>query len=125
MSDRITPAVIPNTHYSATCVECSKQIQLPREILWHITGEPTGQTTLYQAIAYPCPHCRQIQTLLIRDFESHRTTAAKSSLKQRAYGLLRCEEATCTFAVPLYGLWVPETAEQEEAAGTKPGYGGG
>ena len=102
--------------YPLPCVKCSTRILLPNRILLHILGDLEGRTTPAPAVAFVCPHCKQVQRLLKKEYASGRMGHGPDSSDTELLLWPRCGIVTCKAVMPLYALWSPETTAKERRA---------
>src|SRR5665213_908376 len=88
--------------YPHICTRCQGSILLLPGTLAHILGDPSRRTTPSLAVAFACPHCKQVQTLSKDGFVGDQMALAQTPWDTVFCKWIECEEGTCNIALPLY-----------------------
>ena len=109
----------PPLIYPQRCVRCEARIQLPLEMLAHITPVPTIDKIESPSVAFPCPRCKQVQTLSKEGFVAGQMLVKSPSDETVFLDWLQCEQEGCKVLTPLYAQWSLDTTVAEREADTE------
>jgi hypothetical protein len=100
-------------------VRCGVNNWLDEKILRHIAGGAAVDTDQFPAVAFPCPHCKQMQTLLRQKFVPSEREPMFHGAESQFSTWIKCAVSGCSVVMPLYLLRPSGTTDAEREAEAK------